>query len=108
MNIDWNIAIHVLDELSDGNHTLLTLGCIAPRYPPQVILEAVLFLADRELIRLFDPLELACEKPVELLKRFYGGGALAPQTVSQTEIDLSEKGRQLLRLLNVGHPPLSN
>lgn len=109
MDLDWNPVIHTLDELSDGTHSFLELSYIVPRYGRERFLEGLLFLADRGLIELSSGRDFSSisvgEWPDRLREAFGGEGD--PFTLAETSVDLSEKGEQVLRLLNIGHPPLS-
>ncbi len=111
MNIDWNPVIHVLDELSDGTHSLLELSYMAPHYERGSFLDSLLFLSDRGLVEMSIGRETYL--PVQqlesshLLRKAFGVDVPDPAMMVNTSIDLTEAGEQILRLLNVGHPPLS-
>lgn len=57
MDIDWNPIVHILDELSEGTHSLLELSYSQCHYDGSAYLDALLFLADRKLIELSQGIE---------------------------------------------------
>lgn len=111
MNIDWNPVIHILDELSDGTHSFLELSYMAAHYERTAFLEGLTFLAERSLVELSE----GREHPVPILKTdwqqrlrdAFGVEAADPELMTRTSIDLTSDGEQILRLFNIGHPPLS-
>jgi hypothetical protein len=112
VKIDWNPVIHILDELSDGTHSFLEMSYMAHNYAPESFLDSLLFLADRELVELStgrNPLgTIPGAECSQRLREAFGVDAAGPASMMMdTSIDLTEKGEQMLRLLNVGHPPLS-
>ncbi len=111
MNIDWNPVVHILDELSEGTHSFFELSYSQGHYDGSTYLDALLFLADRQLIELSQGLEqLEAVPPEEWGKRLrdaFDVRAAAPHLLGQTSINLTDRGGQLLRLLNIGHPPFS-
>ena|GEM_PF-4789020 len=111
MNIDWNPVIHVLDELSDGTHSFLELSYMAPHYERDLFLESLLLLSDRGLVEMSigreNHLPVPQEESSHLLRKAFGVDAPDPTIMVNTMIDLTDKGEQILRLLNVGHPPMS-
>ena len=111
MNIDWNPVIHILDKLSEGTHSLLELSYMAVHYERPAFLESLLFLADQELVELGEWQEtlVAISKaawPLRL-RDVFGVDVPDQKLMAETSIDLTKNGEQILRLLNVGHPPLS-
>ncbi len=110
MNIDWNPVLHVLDELSEGTHSFLELSDMAHHYGREPFLESLLFLADRELVELSSGRDALASVPraewQHRLQQAFGVGA-DPSTLTINSLDLTEKGEQILRLFNIGHPPLS-
>ncbi len=111
MNIDWNPVIHILDELSDGPHSFLELSFMAPHYEQHVFLDSLLFLADRDLVELSEGHEHLLAIPKiewpQRLREAFGVSADKTALMVQTSIDLTDKGEEILRLLNVGHPTFS-
>jgi hypothetical protein len=112
MNIDWNPVVNILDELSEGTHSLLELSYYKPHYEGTAYLDALLFLADRKLIELAQGLvkleALPSEEWGQRLRDAFGKDVTAPHLLTQTSVDLTDGGEQLLRLLNIGHPPFSS
>lgn len=111
MNIDWNPVIHVLDELSEGPHSFLELSYMAPHYKRESFLDSLLFLSDRGLVDMSigreTRLPVSQLESSHLLRKAFGVDAPDPAMMVNTSIDLTDAGEQILRLLNVGHPPLS-
>ena len=112
VDIDWNVAIHVLDELSDGTHSFLELSYMMPHYNQEAFLGGLLFLVDRGLIELskgvVNPEAIPEHEWPHRLDKAFGSAAPETELMSQTNIDLTGKGEEVLRLLNVGHPPISS
>jgi hypothetical protein len=111
MGIDWNPVVHILDELSDGTHSLLELSYLGRRYERAAFLDSLLFLADRHLVELSEGREQLTLIPrTEWPKRLseaFGFEAASPDVMTRTSIDLTGDGEQVLRLLNIAQPPSS-
>ncbi len=110
VDIDWNPVIHVLDELSDGTHSFLELSYIAPHYTREAFLESLVFLADRGLVKFLmgrDMLAIPQTEWSKLLREAFGMDVADPAVMVKTSLELTDKGEQILRLFNIGHPPLS-
>ena len=108
MQVDWNPVVHILDTLSEGTHSFLELSYMVPNYEREAFTESLLFLADRGLIELsigrgpFAPLPKS-EWP-QRLRDAFGTGVADPSAMTNTAIDLTENGEQVLRFFNLGHP----
>ena len=106
--MDWNPVVHVLDKLSEGTHSLIELSYMASRYDRAAFLQGLLFLADRELIELsagrgpYQP--IAPAKWPELLRDAFRTDAGDPGAMTDTAIDLTNGGEQILSLFRIGHP----
>lgn len=111
MNIDWNPVIHILDELSDGTHTFLELNYLSRHYERETFLDSLLFLAERRLIEVSEeherPVAVPTKEWAQRLRQAFGVEVAAPELMTRTLIDLTCAGGKVLRLLNIGHPPLS-
>jgi hypothetical protein len=110
MNIDWNPVVHILDELSEGAHSFWELSYSQRHYPGSAYLDALLFLAERKLIELVEGLYgvevVPSEQWAHRLREAFGADVVAPHLLSGTSVQLTDGGGQLLRLLNIGHPPI--
>ena len=106
--MDWTPVVHVLDKLSEGTHSFIELSYMASHYDRAAFLQGLLFLADRELIELsagrgpHQPIA-AAEWPLRLQGAF-GTDAADPGAMTDTAIDLTNKGEQVLTLFRIGHP----
>lgn len=106
--MDWNPVVQVLDELRDGPHSLLELTNIISRYDRTSLVRSLLYLADRELIKLsagrypFEPVPKA--EWQRRLREAFGGGSSDPVEMSNTSVDLTERGEQILQLFGIGYP----
>ncbi len=111
MNIDWNPVIHILDELSEGTQSFLELSYTARHYERATFLGSLLFLAERQLIEVSEGNEhtaaVARTEWPQRLREAFGVDAAAPELMTRTSISLTTAGGQVLRLLNIGHPPFS-
>ena len=108
MEIDWNPVVHILDTLSEGTHSLLELGYTARNYEQSALVESLLYLADRRLVKLsagrtsFKPIPQDEWRGV--LRSAFETVHPDHATLVNTHIELSDGGEQVLRLLGIGHP----
>ncbi len=108
MEIDWNPVVHILDPLSEGTHSLIELGYMAPHYQASAFLGSLLFLAERSLVELssgrtfFQPIPQG--QWAGILRSAFGTDRPAEAAMVNTQIDLSQGGEQVLRLFGIGHP----
>ncbi len=108
MEIDWNPVVHILDTLSEGTHSLLELGYMAPHYERSAFLRSLLFLAERSLVELsegrtsFQPIPQGQWSGI--LRSAFETDHPDEATMVNTQIDLSEGGEQVVRLFGIGHP----
>ncbi|MDI1295963.1 MAG: hypothetical protein PSY12_08780 [bacterium] len=106
--MDWNPVVHILDQLSDGTHSALELSYMQSKYEGASFLHALFFLADRGLIKLsagrgpFQPIATADWQM--RLQSAFSGGAVDPDIMTNTALDLSEAGERVLHLFKIGHP----
>ena len=108
MEIDWNPVVHILDELSDGTHSLHELGYLAQRYERSVFVDSLLFLADRRLIEMSvgrsSPKSIPQAEWSGIVRSTFETDEPDANAMENTMIDLSEGGEQVLRLFGIGHP----
>jgi len=106
--MDWNLVIHVLDELRDGPQPLLPFANIASRHDRASCMQTTLFLSDRELIALstvqYPFTSVAREEWPDRLRAAFAEGDVDPVASGNTAIDLTDQGKQVLQLFGIGHP----
>lgn len=108
MQVDWNPVVHILDTLSEGTHSFLELSYMVPDYDREAFTTALLFLADRGLIELsagrgpFTPIPKSAWE--QHLRDAFGTDAAEQSVMTDTVLDLTQNGEQVLRLFDIGHP----
>jgi hypothetical protein len=106
--MDWNPVIHLLDELSDGEQFFRELRSMAVRYDRKSFVEALLFLAERELIMISS--KSTSSKLIALidlphrLRLSFDCGDYDPELLAGTCASLTAKGEETLQLFGIGHP----
>jgi hypothetical protein len=108
MQIDWNPVVHILDALSEGTHSFLELSHMLPHYNREAFTNGLLLLSECGLIELssgrgpFTPIpEVEWE---QRLRDAFGAGTADQSSMTDTAIDLTKDGEQVLRLFGIGHP----
>ena len=106
--MDWNPVVHLLDELSDGTQPFAVMRHMMSRYDRASFVQSLLFLADRELIKLLEGPEAPEPIPKSEWQRLLRGAFESDISDSGARInlwiDLTPRGEQVLRLFGIGHP----
>ena len=104
---DWNPVIHILDELSEGAHSVTELLYSADLYDRQAYVDAISFLVSQRLVQFtrqpqnLDP--LADGDAAEVIQTAMSVPQEDRGTFSTVDVDLTETGEQVLALLGLGH-----
>lgn len=114
VDVDWNATVLILDTLSEDIYSFTQLGdYICRHYGRDVALASLAWLAGQDLIRVLEGpphedayAELHAEERSKRLERFFEIGNDERQNTVANWIDLTPKGKDLLRLIGIGHPPL--
>jgi hypothetical protein len=106
--VDWNLVVHVLDELRDGARSLFELAHTFSRYGRASVVENLLYLADRELIKLSagrTPFEAVPKAEWQRrLREAFEREESDPLAMTSTSLELTETGEQILQLFGIGRP----
>jgi hypothetical protein len=106
--MDWNPVIHLLDELSDGTQPFAVMRHMMSRYDRASLVQNLLFLANRDLIKLLESPEASEPIPKSEWQRLLRGAFETNNSDSGARInfwiDLTEEGEHVLRLFGIGRP----
>jgi hypothetical protein len=105
---DWNPVIHILDELSEGRHSITELLYSADHYDGPAYVDAMLFLARLPLVEFTrsapNSEALAYDAAAEVFQMAMSVPKEERGTFSEVNVDLNKEGEQVLALLKLGHP----
>ncbi len=106
--MDWNPVVQLLDELSDGTQPFAVMRHLMSRYDRASFVQSLLFMADRELIKLSEWPEASEPIPKSewqgLLRGAFENDIPDPRAMINLSIGLTPKGEQVLHFFGIGHP----